>query len=252
MGGLNRLEQAPRQITQSIRVSGTAHRAWQAWAEPDHIVRWFCDRASGGCLPGDEAVWEFNGFEHPARYRVERSWPGRILVYTAGEPPSARSLEINFEASGDGAQVTVIDQSLPQAPEFDELATGVASGWANALRYLDLYLSHYHGRTKRTDIALTAGQFDCEAALHWFEPGLKRERWLDVPAGELQPGWRLPRHFVWLWPAIEGTLELNSFHSASGQPAIALRAVSWAVNPPAGFDARIRDSVERLSRLLVS
>ena len=125
MGGLNRLKQASRQITQSIGVPGTAHRAWQAWAEPVHIVRWFCDRASGGCLPGDEVAWEFNGFEEPARYRVERSWPGRNLAYTAGEPPSARSLEINFEASGEGAEVTVVDRSLPLAAEFDELAAEI-------------------------------------------------------------------------------------------------------------------------------
>lgn len=197
-------------------------------------------------------AWEFNGFEEPARYRVERSWPGRNLAYTAGEPPSARSLEINFEASGEGAEVTVVDRSLPLAAEFDELAAGVASGWANALRYLDLYLSHYHGRTKQTAVSLMAGRFDYEAAMHWFEPGLKRERWLDVPAGELLPGWRLDRHFVWLWPAVEGTLELNPFQSASGAPTVALRAVSWAANPPAGLEARIRACVERLSRLLVS
>lgn len=197
-------------------------------------------------------AWEFNGFEEPARYRVERSWPGRNLAYTAGEPPSARSLEINFEASGEGAEVTVVDQSVPQSAEFDELAAGVASGWANALRYLDLYLSHYHGRTKRTAIALTTGKSDVEATLQWFEPGLKRERWLDVPAGELQPGWRLERHFVWLWPAIEGTIELNVFQGDLGQPTLALRAVTWAENPPANLETRIRDCVDRLSRLLVS
>jgi hypothetical protein len=197
-------------------------------------------------------VWEFNGFEHPARYRVERSWPGRSLIYTSGEPPEARTLDVRFEAAGEGTEVTVADESVPGSPEFDEFAAGVASGWANALRYLDLYLSHYHGRTKRTAIALAAGSSDYEAALQWFEPGLKRERWLDVPAGELQPGWRFDRHFVWLWPAIEGAIESNVFLGGSGKPTLALRAVSWSTDPIAGIEPRIRASVDRLSRLLLS
>lgn len=210
------------------------------------------DRASGGCLPGDEVAWEFNGFEHPARYRVERSWPGRSLIYTSCEPHEARTLDVRFEAAGDGTEVTVSDESVPGSPECDELARGVASGWANALRYLELYLSNHHGRAKRTAIALAAGSFDYEAALQWFEPGLKRERWLDVPAGELHPGWRFDRHCVWLWPAIEGTVELNVFLGGSGQPTLALRAVSWSQDPVAGLDQRIRASVDRLSRLLLS
>lgn len=197
-------------------------------------------------------MWEFSGFEHPARYRVERSRPGRSLLYSSGEPPPARTLEVRFEAAAEGTEVAVTDDSVPGSPEFDELAAGVASGWANALRYLELYLSTYPGRTKRTAIALTAGQFDYDAALQWFEPGLKRERWLDVPAGELQPGWRFDRHFVWLWPAIEGTVELNVFLGGSGQPTLALRAVSWSQDPVAGLDQRIRASVDRLSRLLLS
>lgn len=197
-------------------------------------------------------VWEFNGFQQPARFRVVRSWPGRNLVYTVCEPHADSILEINFEASGEGAEVTLIDHSLGQAPEFDELAAGVASGWANALRYLELYLSHYHGRTKRTVIALAAGPIGYEAVLSWFEPGLRRERWLDVQAGELLPGWRLDRHFVWLWPNIEGTIELNAFQGASGQPMLALRAVSWSSNPVEGLDARIRACVDRLSGLLLS
>ena len=183
---------------------------------------------------------------------MERSWPGRSLIYTSGEPPGARTLDVGFEAAGEGAIVTVIGESVPASYEFDELAAGVASGWANALRYLELYLSHYHGRTKRTAIALTTGQFDFDAALHWFEPGLKRERWLDVPAGELQPGWRFDHHFVWLWSAIEGTIELSVFQGASGEHTLALRAVSWAADPVAGLDRRIAASVDRLSRLLLS
>lgn len=197
-------------------------------------------------------MWEFNGFEHPARYRVERSWPGRSLIYTSGEPPEARTLDVRFEAAGEGTEVTVADESVPGSPEFDEFAAGVASGWANALRYLDLYLSHYHGRTKRTAIALAAGSSDYEAALQWFEPGLKRERWLDVPAGELQPGWRFDRHFVWLWPAIEGTVELNVFEGKAGEPTLVLRAVSWAADPVAGLDRRMAACLDRLSRLLLS
>lgn len=197
-------------------------------------------------------VWEFNGFQHPARYRVERSWPGRSLHYSAVETAAARRLDVRFEAAGEGAEVTVTDESVPDALEFDETSIAVASGWANALRYLDLYLSDYHGRTKRTAVALATGCLDCDAALQWFELGLKRERWLDVPAGELQPGWRFDRHFVWHWPAIEGTIELNAFQASSGEPTLALRAVSWAADPATGLDQRVRASVDRLSRLLVS
>lgn len=197
-------------------------------------------------------VWEFNGFEQAARYRVEHSWPGKRLIYVTGQPEEGRTLDVRFEADGSGTQVTITDESLPPGQEFDELARGVASGWANALRYLDLYLSSYHGRAKRTAIALASGRFDFEAALQWFEPGLKRDRWLDVPPGDLQPGWRLDRHFVWRWPSIKGTIELNAFQGSAGEPNLALRAVSWAEAPPPGLDKRMRAYMERLSELLIS
>ncbi len=252
MGGLNSLEHSKRVIRQSLEVGSTPHRAWQAWAEPAHVVDWFCDEASGGCLPGDEISWRFNGFEGELRYRVERSWPGRELLYLFEMAGAARLIEIVFEASGQGTFVTVVHSGLPEGEQFDELARGINSGWANALQYLRLYLTEFPGRGKRTSVAQAHGDFDYAAAMQWFEPGLKRERWLDVPAEELQPGWRSERHFVWRWPAIEGTLEMNVFQGIAGQPTLALRAVSWSPNPVAGLDQRLAACVDRLSKLLVS
>ncbi len=252
MGGLNSLEHGKRVIRQSLEAGGTPHRAWQAWAEPARVVEWFCDQAEGGCLPGDEVTWRFNGFEGVMRYRVERSWPGRELLYSFEMGGMSGLIEVRFEASGEGTRVTVVHSGLPGGEEFDEMARGINSGWANALQYLKLYLTEFPGRGKRTSVALAHGDFNYEAAMQWFEPGIKRERWLDVPADQLQPGWRSERHFVWRWPAIGGTLEMNVFQGPGGQPTLALRAVSWSTNPVAGLDQRLAACVDRLLKLLVS
>ncbi len=252
MGGLNSLKHAKRVTSQSLEVGCPPHRAWQAWAEPARVVEWFCDKASGGCLPGDEVAWRFNGFQDAMQVRVERSWPGRELLYSHETAGAAGLIEILFAASDGGTQVTVVQSGLPEGEPFDERARGIDSGWANALQYLKLYLAEYPGRGKRTSVALAHGAFDCEAAMQWFEPGLKRERWLDVPADSLQPGWRSERHVVWRWPAFEGTLEMSVFQGPGGQPTLALRAVSWSPKPVAGLDQRLSACVDRLSRLLVS
>jgi uncharacterized protein YndB with AHSA1/START domain len=237
-------------ITQTLAVPATPHRAWQAWAESDRIVEWFSGRASGGALPGDEVTWEFNGFDHPMRARVERSHPGRELIYSLDSGPTPGLLEIRFDSLGAETAVHVTQSGLPETGEFDELARGVESGWANALEYLKLYLAQYQGRRKFTSIAMAPINSECDAAMQWFEPGLKRERWLDVPAAQLQTGWRLPRHFVWLWPAIEGTLEMSVFQPPTQSPVVCLRAVSWLAAPVAGLDNRLAACVQRLSTLL--
>lgn len=252
MGGLNSLKHGKRVICQSLEVRATPHRAWQAWAEPARVVEWFCDQAAGGCLPGDEITWRFNGFEGVRRHRVERSWPGRELLCSYETDGADGLIEIRFEASDEGTLVTVIDSGLQESGEFEALARGINSGWANALHYLRLYLGEFQGREKRASVAMAPCGSGYDAAMQWFEPGLKRERWLDVPASELHPGWRTERHFVWLWPAIEGTLELCLFERPGGQPTAALRAVSWSVDPVPGLDQRLAGCVDRLSKLLVS
>jgi len=231
-------------------VPATPHRAWQAWAEPDRIVEWFPDRAEGGSLPGDEIEWRFNGFDRPIRAVVERSHPGRDLIYSLEAGMSGGVIEVRFESDGEGTNVEVTQSGVPESGEFDELALGISSGWANTLNYLRLYLERYQGRPRHTHAALAGIAAACDSAMQWFEPGLKRERWLDVPAQELTPGWRAPRHFVWLWPAIEGAIEMSVFEAPGPQPTVCLRAVYWNDAPISGLDRRLGSCVQRLATLL--
>ncbi len=237
-------------ITQSLAVPATPHRAWQAWAEPQYIVEWFSDQAGGGPLPGDELVWQFNGFDRPMGARVVRSHPGRELILSLDAGPSASLLEVRFESLGDATNVILVQSGLPEGSDFDELAVGIASGWANALEYLKLYLAQYQGLAKRSAAAMAPITQSCETAMQWFEPGLKRERWLDVPATELQPGWRAPRHVAWRWPGIDGVLEMSAFETPGMPRTACVRAVYWRQEPVAGLEDRVIACVERLAALL--
>lgn len=237
-------------ITQALAVPAAPHRVWQAWAEPQFIVEWFTDQAAGGPLPGDQLVWQFNGFDRPMDARVLRSHPGRELILALEGGPSDSLLEIRFESAGDATNVVVTQSGLPEGSEFDELAAGIASGWANALEYLRLYLAQYQGRPKRSAVAMAPIGSSCETAMQWFEAGLKRERWLDVPAAELQPGWRAPRHVVWLWPGMEGVLEMSAFETPGMPPTACVRAVYWREEPVDGLGDRLRACVQRLAALL--
>gem|GEM_PF-3452865 len=195
-------------------------------------------------------MWQFNGFDRPLAARVVRSHPGRELILSFDAGPAASLLEIRFTSLGELTKIEVTQSGLPESGDFDELALGIASGWANALEYLRLYLSQYQGRSKRSAVAIAPVNATCEAALPWFEPGLKRERWLDVPAAELQPAWRAPRHIAWHWPAIEGVLEMSAFETPGSPPTVCLRAVYWSDEPAAGLENRLESCVQRLAALL--
>ena len=40
----------------SIRIDADVERVWAAWAEPEHVMRWFSDEAHGTLEPGGELV----------------------------------------------------------------------------------------------------------------------------------------------------------------------------------------------------
>ena len=174
------------------------------------------------------------------------------MVYSFEMDGDRGLLEVRFEAPDGGVVVEVIHSGLPETAEFDEVALGIESGWANALHYLRLYLAASGMRKRRVWVAVVEGGLDPERAMPWFEPGLKRERWLDVPVGELEPGWHCARHVTWMWPSIEGTLEMSAFQDRDGLLRLALRAVSWGTEDRAGLQVRLTGCVDRLAKLLVS
>ena len=63
-----------------IRISSDPEAVWAAWAEPEHVRRWFSDDARGELEAGGEIVHEFEGHgEH--RYTVmEVDAPRRLVL----------------------------------------------------------------------------------------------------------------------------------------------------------------------------
>ena len=59
-------------------------RAWQAWADPQHIAHWFVDRAEGEATPGSAMKWFVDTFGDSLDVPIVEATPGGTFVRGSG------------------------------------------------------------------------------------------------------------------------------------------------------------------------
>lgn len=142
-----------RELVATRIVNGPAHRVFEAWTQPELIMRWWAPASFGITFLSCETDVRVGGsyryvFGHPAsdqpmaffgRY-IEVTPPSR-LVWTNEEEADGAVTTVTFEATEGGTRVVVRDLY----PSRDALDAAIASGstgaWPEQFAALDDLLS---------------------------------------------------------------------------------------------------------------
>ena len=213
----------------SIRIEADLERVWAAWAEPEHVRRWFSDDASGSLEPGGELVHEFRGHgEH--RYQVlEVEAPHRLVLEGRMMDGAAFRQEVTLRREDGHTVLTLVHSGFGSVDPDDEMTKGIDSGWTMALQVMKYYAERKFGRDKTAVPLFRPARFEYEelAGQHFFPAGARTD-WLAAspPVGDELA--RSSHELLLEWPEAGGLLELKAFGSGPEARVAGLRAILWA------------------------
>jgi uncharacterized protein YndB with AHSA1/START domain len=229
-----------------IRISSDPEAVWAAWAEPEHVRRWFSDDARGELKPGGEIVHEFEGHgEH--RYRViEVDAPDRLVLEGEMDGRAFRQVtEIRKE--GGVTVLRLVHSGFGPADPDSEIVQGIDSGWTMALAVMKHYVEKHFGRDKKAVPVFRPARFEYGRLLNdLYLDGEGLARWLTESGTGIQGGkpvrlrlesgrtvtgsvLALTDHEVAVtWPEVEGVLEFKAFGAGPNQRVLGLRLITWS------------------------
>lgn len=250
-----------------IRIRAAPARVWAAWAEPEHVRRWFSDEAHGAVEPGAELVHVFHGHgEH--RYRVvEAEEPVRLVLEGAMEEGAFRQVTV-LRSEGGATVLRLVHSGFGAQDPESETVQGIDSGWTMALALLKHYTEERFGRDKRSFSVfrparcayhrlLTHHYLSAEGLGAWLTDGAGaieegRPVRLTLRGGRPLSGRVLARtdHEVSLsWDEIGGAVELKAFGASPETRMMGVRVVSWQADDDLVGTVRseMEAAVERLA-----
>ena len=244
----NRPDQEGHVDRRTIRIDGDVEKVWAAWAEPEHVKRWFSDDARGTLEPGEELVHTFEGHgEH--RYTViEVEAPHRLVLEGQMMEGEAFRQEVRITREEGTTILELVHSGFGPIDPDDETAQGIDSGWTMALTVLKHYVEHYFGRDKTTVAIFRPARFDYGAlAEGYYFTGEGRLAWLGGIADELEGELVRTDHEVcFRLPGHEGVLELKAFGSSPDQRFLGLRAIAWREGAEEPLQGPLTKAVGRL------
>jgi len=250
-----------------IRIDATPEAVWAAWAEPEHVRRWFSDDAEGRLEPGGELVHVFHGHgEH--RYRVlEVDGPRRLVLEGEMDGIAFRQfVEIRHE--GGSTVLRLVHSGFGTIDPDSEIVQGIDSGWTMALALLKHYVERYLGRRKQAVNVFQPARFEyailraeryesAEGLGSWLTDGNRGipphgPVGLRLRSGRTVTGSVLVRtdHEVSVsWEEIEGVLELKAFGSGPERRVLGVRVTTWGSDQElaAALQAEMEAAVTRLA-----
>lgn len=228
-----------------IRIEATPEAVWAAWADPEHVRRWFSDDAEGNLEPGGELVHVFHGHgEH--RYRVVEVDAPRRLVLEGEMDGLAFRQFVEIRHEGGSTVLRLVHSGFGTIDPDSEIVQGIDSGWTMALALLRHYVERYLGRRKQAVSAFRPARFEYATLLReryesakglgtWLTDGdggipLSGPVRLRLRSGRTITGSVLVRtdHEVSVsWQEIDGVLELKAFGSGPDARVLGVRVTTW-------------------------
>ena len=249
---MNSWEHTGRQMEKEVRVAADRERAYKAWAEAEHIRRWFTDDATGRAVVGETMTWSFDQFAQGIPYTVVAASPGeRFALGYEGPDGRAGLLEIKLRPEGGETVVRLVNSGFREGVQWDEEYEGVSSGWGCALALLKMYVEKYWGEEKRTFLTMQPAEFEYADLRLWYETPQGVSKWSGVPPEELRLIADTGRETAYEWTRVRGTLECKAFQGGP-QRMLCVRIVSWGGSSgpdPAHLPAEM---LKRLKNLLLS
>jgi len=253
----------------TLRTAATPMQAWEAWARPEHLSRWFTDEARGEAVPGGEIVHVFSRFGLEIPHRVLEAVPGEKLV-VEGTSPMGLPFRQQVIVTRDGGETVIelVHSGFGSEEEWGMEYEGVDSGWQLALALLRHYLEHHWGEDKAGLFVMRPAAFEYAdlQPLYRDEAGLAS--WLTTNGSlagkeigdpvrlELREGGTLTgtlladsgRELLVSWDEIGGALELKGFDMGPDGRAVCLRGSAWGMGAEeaAAWEERLGRAADRL------
>lgn len=249
-----------------IRIHAAPEAVWSAWADPEHVRRWFSDDAHGRLEVDGELVHTFHGHgEH--RYRVvEVAAPHRLVLDGEMDGRAFRQI-VEIRVEGGSTVLRLVHSGFGSADPDSEIVQGIDSGWTMALATMRHYVERYFGRDKVAISVFRPARFDYEALLagryldagglgSWLTDGARGVGRTGPVALRLRSGRALTGSVLTLtdhevsvsWEEIEGVLELKAFGTGPDARMLGVRVVAWGADE-ATSDVLRRAMEEAVGRL---
>jgi uncharacterized protein YndB with AHSA1/START domain len=224
-----------RVIDTDIRIKTSPHRAWLAWADPEHIANWFVDRAEGLAKPGEVMTWFFDTFNYRQPVPIVEAEPDQTFVIGSGDQPGPHGvpylLEITITREGGDTTIRLVNSGFSADAKFDDEFQGVVSGWKGGLATMKYWLEHHPDARRTHRIVIEPAAYTWSALEQPFHTVAGRRLWLEplirVDADVLVD---TGREVLLAWPDQKAVLGLKAFRMGP-QPVVALDFSTWAASP---------------------
>ena len=234
-----------------LRTTATPQQAWDAWAKPENIAQWFADKAHGEAVAGGTITHVFEKFGMELPHKVIEAVPGERLVLE-GMGPGGLPFRQQVLVRRDGGETVIelVHSGFDDAADWGDEYEGMDSGWKMALAILKHYLENHFGRPRRTYFVMRPAAYENDQLDGAFRSEAGLGQWLTSAGSigevgspvalQLQHGASLTGEVLaWTgletavsWAEVRGVVELKAFSMGPRGKAIALRAASWADEPP--------------------
>jgi uncharacterized protein YndB with AHSA1/START domain len=245
-----------RTIDHSVRMKTTPMRAWQAWADPQHIANWFVDRAEGEAAPGNVMKWFFDTFGYSMDVPVVEADPGKTFVSGGGDQPGPDGIpylmEITISKDGGETVMQLVNSGFSTDPKKDENFRGVESGWKNAMATMKVWLEQFPLRNRHHDLVVRPAQFTPEQLRPLYATAEGRSKWMQP---DLDPGGDVlcdtGTELLLALNGSDGVISLKQF-AMGPQRMVGLDLSTWPDAGAAPVDAkpRLNRALDRLLELL--
>jgi uncharacterized protein YndB with AHSA1/START domain len=247
-----------RIIDTSIRIKTTPMRAWQAWADPQHIANWFVDRAEGVAKPGGTMKWFFDTFGYAMDVPIVEAEPGQTFVMGSGDQPGPDGIpylmEITITKDAAETVMHLVNSGFSTDPKKDDDFRGTESGWKNALATMKVWLEHFPLRNRHHDLVVRPASYTPEQLRRLYATADGRAKWMTP---ELDPNGEVlcdtGSEVLLAINGGDGVVSLKAF-SMGPQRMVGLDLSVWPEEGATGEDAkaRLNRALDRLVELLNS
>jgi uncharacterized protein YndB with AHSA1/START domain len=136
-----------RVIRTSVTIDAPIERVWAAFAEAEHLARWYPDRVEGAHTRGGRVLYAWDTLGMELALDVLEAEPPHRLALRA-QPPglAAQTQWIELSRAAAATRVEVVHAGFD--PGATDVYEGTASGWQINLATLALYAERYFGQPR--------------------------------------------------------------------------------------------------------